>query len=224
MRKIIVFVFLFSVSVCLIRLASAEIFYSYGPGNVKKVALTFDDGPGSATEKVLDILKEKNVKSTFFLLGVRVKSSPRMARAIASAGHEIANHTYGHVNFYSYKGKDKAAKMERELLEGKNIIKKITNTEPLLVRFPYGYLKSDAIKTAEKYGFYVINWTFGCDWEKMTAEEMHDRYRKAVKNGAIFLMHDLDKNSKVLLFLGDFIDELKKLNYKIVTVSELLSL
>jgi len=223
MRKIIVFAFLLlaNIGVCV---AHAGIFYSDGPGGVKRVALTFDDGPSSATKRILDILKRKNVKATFFLLGVKVKDNPEAAKAILAAGHEIANHTYGHINFYSYKGKDKAVKMEKELLLGKNVIKKIASTEPFLVRFPYGYSRSDALETAEKHGCYVINWSFGCDWRKITAEEMHGKYKEAVRNGAIFLMHDSDKNDKVLSFLGDFIDELKEMNYEIVTVSELLNL
>jgi peptidoglycan/xylan/chitin deacetylase (PgdA/CDA1 family) len=153
-----------------------------------------------------------------------VKSKPDAAKALAVAGHEIANHTYKHVNFYAYKGKDKIAKIEKEILYSEDIIKRVTGAEPFLIRFPYGYSKYDAVEIARKHGRCVINWSFGCDWEKMSSKEMLDRYKKAVKNGAIFLMHDLPKNDKLLLFLGDFIDELKKLNYEIVTVSELLNL
>lgn len=222
-EKIIVFLFLFFTNICVCT-AQAKIFYSDGCKNVKKIALTFDDGPNKVTKKILDILKRKNVRATFFLVGTRVKANPDMAKAIAFAGHEIANHTHRHINFYSYNGKDKTAKIEEELLQSENAIKKITNVKTFLVRFPYGYSKSDALEVARKCSYYVINWSFGCDWKKITAEEMYDKYRKAVKNGAIFLMHDLNENSKVLLFLSYFIDELKKSNYEIVTISELLNL
>jgi peptidoglycan/xylan/chitin deacetylase (PgdA/CDA1 family) len=221
MKKIIVLVFLFFTVICF---AQVKTFYSNGYEDVGKVALTFDDGPGKATEKILEILEEKNVKASFFMLGTRVRKNPNGANAVAAAGHEIANHTCRHINFYAYKGKDKTDRIEKELLSGGNIIKKVTGFEPFLVRFPYGYSKSDAVEVAKKHNCCVINWSFGCDWEKITAGEMHDKYKKAIKGGAIFLMHDLHKNEKVLSFLSDFIDEIKQMNYEIVPVSELLNL
>ncbi|MDR1784786.1 MAG: polysaccharide deacetylase family protein [Endomicrobium sp.] len=223
MKRIVVFIFLFFTNLC-VCFAQTKIFYSDGPKNVKKIALTFDDGPSKATKKILAILKKKGIRATFFLVGIRVEANPDIVKAIVSAGHEVANHTYQHINFYSYNVENKTDKVERELLQGKNAIRKITNVETFLVRFPYGYSKSDAVEVARRYGCHVINWSFGCDWKKITVEEMHNKYRKAVRNGAIFLMHDLNESSKVLLFLSDFIDELKKSGYEIVTVSELLKL
>jgi peptidoglycan/xylan/chitin deacetylase (PgdA/CDA1 family) len=221
MKKNIVLVLLFFAVSCF---AQIKTFYSNGPENGARVALTFDDGPNKATKKILEILKEKNVKASFFMLGVRVRKSPISAKAVAVAGHEIANHTYEHINFYIYKDKDKIDKMEKELLHGENIIKAATGVQPFLVRFPYGYSKSDAVEAAKRHDCYVINWSFGCDWKKITAGEMHDKYKKAIKNGAIFLMHDLHENKKVLSFLSDFIDEIKQMGYEIVPVSELLNL
>ncbi|MDR0820305.1 MAG: polysaccharide deacetylase family protein [Endomicrobium sp.] len=221
MKKFIVLILLFFAGVCF---AQVKTFYSDGSKDIGKVALTFDDGPGKATEKILEILEEKNVKASFFMLGVSVQKNPAGAKAVAAAGHEVANHTYGHINFYAYKDKDKTDKMEKELLRSENIIKEATGVEPFLVRFPYGYSKSDAVEVAKKYDCCLINWSFGCDWEKITAGEMHDKYKKAIKNSAIFLMHDLHENEKVLSFLSDFIDEIKQMGYEIVPVSELLNL
>ncbi len=56
--------------------------------------------------------------------------------------------------------------MEKELLHGENIIKAATGVQPFLVRFPYGYSKSDAVEAAKRHDCYVINWSFDCDWEK----------------------------------------------------------
>ncbi len=96
MKKNIVLVLLFFAVSCF---AQIKTFYSNGPENGARVALTFDDGPNKATKKILEILKEKNVKASFFMLGVRVRKSPISAKAVAVAGHEIANHTYEHINF-----------------------------------------------------------------------------------------------------------------------------
>ncbi|WP_096525915.1 hypothetical protein [Candidatus Endomicrobiellum trichonymphae] len=72
----------------------------------------------------------------------------------------------------------------------------------------------------KKYNCCII----GCDWKKITAGEIYDKYKKAIKNSAIFLMHDLYENEKVLSFLSDFIDDIKQMGYEIVSVSELLNL
>ena len=204
--------------------SNAKTFYANGYPEVKKVALTFDDGPGKATKRVLEILKEKNVKATFFMLGIRVESDTETAKKVVADDHEIGSHTYEHVNFYSYKVADKISKMERGILQAKKIIKDKLGVDTYLMRFPYGYSKPEGLEVAQKQGYYVINWSFGMDWENVSAQEMHIKYKQAIKNGAIFLMHDLPKNDKILSFLGDFIDEIRAEGYEIVTVSELLNL
>ncbi|GHT59322.1 polysaccharide deacetylase [Endomicrobiia bacterium] len=221
MKKIIILMFLLFPVECFSQIKT---FYAEGSKDIKKVSLTFDDGPGKATKKILEILKENNIKATFFMLGVRVQNDPEGAKAVLASGHEIANHTYTHTNFYAYKGENKAIQIEKELLQGEKIIKDVLDVKPVLVRFPHGYAKPDAVTIAKNNGYSVINWSFGADWENMSAEEMHAKYRKAIKNGAIFLMHDLLKNDRVLSFLGVFISEIKKEGYEIVTVSELLNL
>jgi peptidoglycan/xylan/chitin deacetylase (PgdA/CDA1 family) len=220
-KKIIVLILLFLTTTCF---AKTKTFYANGSKDVKKVSLTFDDGPGKATKQILEILEEKNVTATFFMLGIRVVNDPKTAKAVAAAGHEIGNHTYEHINFYAYKDEDKSEKIEQELLRCEKVIKSTLGIQPFLTRFPYGYMKSDAIEAAKKHNYYLVNWSFGTDWQDVSAEEMHAKYKQAIKNGAIFLMHDLPKNKKVLSFLGTFIDEIKEKGYEIVTISELLNL
>ncbi|MDR1122439.1 MAG: polysaccharide deacetylase family protein [Endomicrobium sp.] len=221
MKKINIVFTIICLFVCF---SNAKIFYTNGYSEEKKVALTFDDGPGKSTKRVLEILKEKDVKATFFMLGIRVKNDTEIAKKVIADGHEIGSHTYEHVNFYSYKFDDKISKMEREILQAKKIIKDKLGVDTYLMRFPYGYSKPVGLEVAQKQGYYVINWSFGMDWKNVSTQEMHIRYKQAIKNGAIFLMHDLPKNDKVLSFLGDFIDEVRAEGYEIVTVSELLKL
>ncbi|MDR1086857.1 MAG: polysaccharide deacetylase family protein [Endomicrobium sp.] len=222
MKKIISVAALICLFVCF---SNAENFYANGSADTKKVALTFDDGPGKATEKVLEILKEKNVRATFFMLGVRVENDIEMAKKVVADGHEIGDHTYRHVNLYSYKKNNYiTSEIEKEILASKKVIKDRLGIDTKLMRFPYGYSKPSALKVAQKFGYYVINWSFGMDWENVPAQQMHEKYKQAIKNGAIFLMHDLPKNERVLSFLGDLIDEIRAEGYDIVTVSELLNL
>lgn len=220
MKKIFALILLFT---CSLAYAESKVFYADGPRNAKKVALTFDDGPGKTTKRILEILDEKQVKATFFMLGNRVARSSETAKQVANAGHEIASHTYDHFNFFKYDGDDKNGKLKSELLKADEIIQKTTGMKPFLVRFPHGYSRQDAKDIAEQNGYYVINWSFGCDWDlKLTNEEMYEKYAGAIKSGAIFLMHD--SNTKAVNILADLIDQLKERGYEMVTVSELLSL
>jgi len=203
--------------------AEIKVFYADGSKDSKKVALTFDDGPGKATERILEILKEKDVKATFFMLGRRAAENPAAAKKAAQEGHEIASHTYDHFNFYKYTEEDKNEKIESELLKSEKAIKKATGVKPYLVRYPYGYARQDAQDTAKKHKYFVINWSFGCDWDlKLTEEEMYEKYAGAIKSGAIFIMHD--SSTKAVNILAGFIDKIKAEGYEIVTVSELLEL
>ncbi|MDR0822935.1 MAG: polysaccharide deacetylase family protein [Endomicrobium sp.] len=220
------------ISITIIALISSGIsliygrdFYTEGSINSKKVALTFDDGPGASTNAILEILKSKNVKATFFLLGSRAKANPNDARRIAQEGHEIGNHTYHHINFFSYKKDDKESQIESELVSSGKIIEEVSGVKPRLVRFPYGYSRPDSINIAKKYGYTVINWSFGCDWQKKIQDgDMLKKYKKAISGGAIFLLHDAPRNAKSLKFLSKLIDEIKNKGFEIVTVSELLGL
>ena len=220
MKFIPVFILLFLSGICF---AGDKIFYSDGARNLKKIALSFDDGPGANTEKILEILKEKGVKATFFMMGSKVVKNPKTAKQVAEEGHEIANHTYGHINFYTYDGENKREKIESELMNSHEVIQNVTGIKPFLVRYPHGYSRPDAIETARKNGYYVINWTFGCDWDfKLSSEELYEKYVGAIKNGGLFLMHDT--NTKAAAILAGFIDTIKDKGYEIVTVGEILDL
>jgi peptidoglycan/xylan/chitin deacetylase (PgdA/CDA1 family) len=220
-KKIILFFVVSCIYVCYLQ---ANNFYASGPQNIKKISLTFDDGPGENTLKILEILKKKKVKATFFMLGCNVKNNSETIKKVFNDGHEIANHTYKHINFYNYNKENKTTVIENEILSTEKAIKDILNIKTFLIRFPYGYSKQDAIKIAKKYNYYVINWTFGIDWKQMDINKIYDEYKRSIKNGSIFLMHDVSKNNNVLMFLEKLIDEIIENGYKIVTISELLNL
>jgi peptidoglycan/xylan/chitin deacetylase (PgdA/CDA1 family) len=205
--------------------AEDKIFYVSGPKGAKRAAISFDDGPGASTVATLDILKKKGVKATFFMLGCNARKNPKFSKAVADGGHEIANHTYSHINFYHYKEDDKLSKIESELTTSGDAIFSVTGAKTYLVRYPYGYNGKDALEAAKKYDYKVVNWTFGADWNAgVSLEDMKMQYLKALKPGAIFLMHDAPKNAKELDFLEWFIDSVRNEGYEIVTVGELLNL
>ncbi len=203
----------------------SKVFYAQGPGAVKAVALTFDDGPGNYTGKVLNVLKQNNVKATFFMDGSQVALRPAIAKEVADAGHEIGNHTYDHFNYYSYNKPDREQILVAELRKTAAAIRKATGQTTRIMRVPNGYIRAWVRDMALRENYTVVNWTFGCDWKKMTADQLLDVYSKNLRPGAILLMHDGGKNRQATAeMLGRLIGEARRQGYAIVTVSELLGL
>jgi peptidoglycan/xylan/chitin deacetylase (PgdA/CDA1 family) len=215
----------FALLFCAAPKTQAIVFFSQGAVSSKKIALTFDDGPGKSTAKILDILKDKNVKATFFLIGERARRFPKLAERIALEGHEIANHTFAHVNFYLYQEPDKQKALIKEIILSEDEIIKAVGLKPRFVRFPYGYNASEATEAAKLSGYAaVVNWSYGIDWNhKLPARRMYEGYKKNISKGAIFLMHDSKDNKKLLSFLPQLIDDIRKSGYEIVPLSELLN-
>ena len=222
MKKIVVILLLLIVA---ISLYAEQVFYTRGSSDIKEVALSFDDGPGLSTKDILRILDKKDVKATFFLLGTSVAKRPKLVKEIYSKGHELANHTYNHMNFFRYDDEtDKEEKIKGELLSCQDLIRDITGYRTRLVRFPHGYLREDAIEVAKETNYKIINWTFGIDWERdLDQEEMLKLYLENAKPGTIFLMHDLQKNPKIVKMLPTLIDKLKEKKYNFVTVGEMIN-
>lgn len=221
MKKI---VFILLLSLITTFLYAEQTFFTRGSLDIKEVALSFDDGPGSNTKDILKILDKKEVKATFFLLGTSVVKRPKLVKEISSRGHELANHTYNHINFFRYNEQDKEEKIKDELLQCQDLIKEITGFRTKLVRFPNGYSKDDALTIAKESNYKVVNWTFGMDWDKdLSQEEMLDLYFENTKSGTIFLMHDLQKNTKITKMLPMLIDKLRSKGYKFVTVGEMIN-
>ncbi|MDD5020592.1 MAG: polysaccharide deacetylase family protein [Endomicrobiaceae bacterium] len=224
MKKILYFLILFFL-IFTETSSFSDVFYANGDGKKKQIALTFDDGPGKNTKEILDILKEKNIKATFFISGSSVHGKKATVKAIYDSGNEIANHTYSHVNFFKYKKPDIEDKIKSEIFKCETIIHAITNYKTKLLRIPHGFSRAPSQKVAKELGYIIVNWSFGCDWNtKLTQEQMYQLYKKNIKSGAIFLMHDSKKSKKVVNFLPQLIDDIKQEGYDIVTVSELLNL
>ena len=221
MKKI---VFILLLSLITNFLYAENTFFTRGSLGVKEVAISFDDGPGSNTKSILKILDKKNVKATFFLLGTSVAKRPKLLKEIYIKGHELANHTYNHLNFFKYNEEDKEEKIKDELLQCQDLIKTITGYRTKLVRFPYGYSKEDALDIAKESNYKIVNWTFGVDWEKeISYEDMLNLYLDNIKPGTIFLMHDLQKNPIIIKILPLLIDKIKEKKYNIVTVGEMIN-
>ncbi len=196
------------------------------PGEIKtgkkgKIYLTFDDGPsGEWTPKILELLKEKEVKATFFLVGKKVKRHPEVVKRIAEEGHMIGNHTYTHskLPFLSYK------KVLDEIERGEDEIFRITSKKPFLLRTPHGFRSFFLPFIIRKKGLRIVTWTKGVwDTDAPGEEEIIKRVFKKVKDGEILLLHDGNEKSAPQVFsaLPAIIDEYRKRGFEFGTLEEI---
>lgn len=198
-------------------------FFAAGPKGAQAVSLSFDDGPGPHTEAILSVLANYQVKATFFMEGSQVEARGPLAKKVFDAGHEAGIHLYSHPDFYHYKKNDAPQVMERELVKTEQLVEKSSGKKPRLLRMPHGYMKPWSREIAGAHGYTMVNWTFGCDWKKMSGEELAAAYIKNIKPGAILLMHDGGKyRGTTVEALPRVIEEIRKKGLKIVTVGELL--
>lgn len=186
--------------------------------NEKIVALTFDDGPSENIKEILSILKQYNVKATFFLIGNEIEKYPEEAKNIVKAGHQVGNHTYSHQRMvfkspaYIKKEIDKTDQLIKEAGYKGEIVFRPPNGKKL-IGLPY-YLHKIKKKT--------ITWNLEPDTYYDSAEEKIDYVLKSIKPGSILLMHPMyDRSGSELQAIEGIIKELKKEGYSFVTVNEL---
>lgn len=200
----------------------------------EKVAyLTFDDGPTKvATTKVLDILKEEDVKATFFVIGYRVKEFPETVKREYEEGHFIANHTYSHKNSKLYQSKDTFL---NELKSAENAISEAIGVSYTshLFRFPNGSKGTSYSGSKKKCIQYLKEINYGyVDWNALnqdsighyTASQLLTNLKKSCKNkdSLVILMHDTADVSRSYLALRDSIRFLKDEGYTFKTFEEFI--
>lgn len=190
-----------------------------GNSNEKSIALTFDDGPNSSSMfSLLDLLKEYNIKATFFVIGQEVEPHQKALKRAFDEGHEIANHSYTHSNFAKLDQKT----LEFELDGTNNTIFKIIGKKPKIYRAPYGIF-SRSLKIASTFDLVPVMWSLDTlDWNSKTTSQSITEYIKAnVKKNDIILMHTLSKNYKSYEALKTLIPYLIKEGYTFKTVSQI---
>ena len=191
----------------------------------KIVYLTFDDGPTpSVTSKILDILKEHNIKASFFVIGKKVKENPEIVKRAYNEGHFIGNHTYSHNNSILYKNsKNFISEIKTTDLEiGKAI--GIDNYHSYLFRFPNGFMsnmykteKENYAKILSNMGYSYIDWNaLNKDSErKYTNKQLLENLQQSIKNKNILviLMHDTKDVNNSSCILDESINYLKNQGY-----------
>jgi peptidoglycan/xylan/chitin deacetylase (PgdA/CDA1 family) len=192
----------------------------------KKVAyLTFDDGPSNNTHQILDILKQNNIKATFFVLGSQVEIFPETTNRIYNEGHYIANHGYSHKYSEIYQSPEQVL---NEFNQCNQIVAKTINVPEYnshLFRFPggsvggkYAELKKQAITLLEQNDILHVDWnSLTGDSEKVnpTEEYLMDNLQKTTegKNSLVILMHDAQAKKITAETLPKVIEYLQQQGY-----------
>jgi peptidoglycan/xylan/chitin deacetylase (PgdA/CDA1 family) len=179
--------------------------------NEPTIYLTFDDGPiPELTEWVLDVLKDYQIKATFFCVGDNIVKNPSIFQRIQFEGHQVGNHTFNHMKGWKVKNAMYVENTER--------CQELTKTN--LFRPPYGRIKKSQYKILAK-NYKVVFWdVLSYDYDRLTSsKKCLDNSIKYTRNGSIIVFHDNIKAQKNLKFaLPQYIEHFLKLNYKFATL------
>ncbi len=196
---------------------------TYNSCNVEgmSIAITFDDGPDpELTPRLLDMLKDRGVKATFFVVGKNVEEYPSIVGRMALEGHEVANHSWSHpaltkLGFESF----------RKQIENTNeAIAKAAGKRPVLMRPPYGATSVTLNKRLnEQFGLKVILWSVDpLDWKYRNSNRVYSSIIQNTRPGSIILAHDI--HATTVAAMPATLDALLGKGYKFVTVSELIAM
>lgn len=152
------------------------------------IALTFDDGPVANTAEILEVLKEQNVKATFFCIGKQVADNAVLLKRIDDEGHIVANHSFSHSAGFDWQS---SSKMLEELQDANNAIYTVIGKTPAFFRPPYGITNPNLSRAIRRSTMSSIGWSVRSfdtvikDEEKLTA-----RILERMNGGDIILLHD----------------------------------
>lgn len=195
----------------------------------KRVYLTFDDGPSTNTEAILEVLKEYNVKATFFVVGKEDETSLEMYRKIVEEGHSIGMHTYSHQYSTIYQSVEAFSKDVERL---QSLLKRVTNEDVKIFRFPGGSSNMVSnIKMQEFIKYLNQNDIIYYDWnvssgdatsKYLEPQELVENVLQDVRiyNTSIVLMHDAANKPNTVEALGNMIEELQAMEIEILPITE----
>ena len=185
------------------------------------IAMTFDDGPSAEnTPRLLEMLKQRNIKATFFLIGQNAAANPDLVRRILAEGHEIGNHSWTHPQL----SKLSDDRVTAEITKTQDAIKDASGFTPTLLRPPYGAITPRQREWIEnQFGLNIILWSVDpFDWKRPGASVITQRILSQARPGAIILSHDIHKQT--VDAMPATLDGLIAKGYKFATVSQLIAM
>ncbi len=185
------------------------------------VAMTFDDGPhGANTPRLLEMLKQRKIHATFFLVGQCVAEYPDIVKKIVADGHEIANHSWSHPQLSAMS----EAAVHDQLQKTHDAIIAACGVTPKIMRPPYGAFTARQRAWAQgEWGYKCILWDVDpLDWKVRNSEHVKTEILKQTVPGSIILSHDIHKTT--VDAMPETLDALLAKGFKFVTVSELIAM
>jgi peptidoglycan/xylan/chitin deacetylase (PgdA/CDA1 family) len=185
------------------------------------VAITFDDGPHPQnTPRLLDMLRARNIKATFYVIGRSVDLYPQIVRRTVAEGHEIGNHTHTH----RLLSKLSDSEVRSELSRCQDAIARAAGVRPRTMRPPYGgLLQRQRVMVHAEFGYPTILWSVDpLDWKRPGPSVVASRILSGTTAGGIVLAHDL--HSQTVDAMPATLDGLLRRGFKFVTVSQLLAM
>ena len=180
-----------------------------------RIAITFDDGPSAKyTPQLLDGLKERNVKASFFVIGKMAEENPKLIQREKEEGHLIGNHTYNHVDISKISDEDAVSEIQKT----NQVIEKVTKDNVEYLRAPFGGWKKNLVG---RMNVFPVAWSVDpLDWTTENADEIVNKVVTEVKENDIILLHDCYQSSVDAALR--IIDILRKEGYEFVTVDKLI--
>ena len=200
---------------------SAGVTFTRVPVSGKFLAITFDDGPHPQnTPRLLNMLKERNVKATFYVIGRSVDMHPGVVRRTVAEGHEIGNHSHTHRLMTRLSDDEVRQEMQRCA----DAIGKAAGVRPRTMRPPYGALNQNQRELVHsEFGYPTILWSVDpLDWRRPGPSVVAQRLISGASPGGILLAHDL--HSQTVDAMPATLDGLLRQGYKFVTVSQLIAM
>lgn len=185
------------------------------------VALTFDDGPSPATTpQALEILRRNGAHGTFFVTGANASRHQALLARMAAEGHEIGVHSWSHAQLT----RCSAAKVDHEIADTAEVIRRATGQAPKLMRPPYGATNAALNKRMmADYGLRTILWDVDTlDWRHPGVQRVIDTAVGKARPGSIILVHDI--HASTIAALEGIVQGLQARGFKLVTVSQLIAL
>ncbi len=201
--------------------ANRKSVYSRCETALKLIAITFDDGPDPVlTPRLLDLLKQRGIHATFFLVGKNVAAFPEVVSRIVAEGHEVANHSWSHPLFTQLGPES----VESQLRRTHDAIVKACGTAPLLYRPPYGAVRiSQRTRIEKTFGYPAILWDVDPqDWKHpRSAQKVYDSIHSQTRPGSIILCHDIHETT--IAAMPSTLDDLTARGYRFATVTQLIA-
>jgi peptidoglycan-N-acetylglucosamine deacetylase len=200
---------------------NAGLTFTRVPVSGNYIALTFDDGPHPQnTPRLLDMLRARNVKATFYVIGRNVNMHPGVLRRTVAEGHEIGNHSHTH-RLLSKLGD---SELREEMSLCRDAISRAAGVRPRTMRPPYGgLLQRQRQLVMDEFGYPTILWSVDpLDWKRPGPSVVTSRILAGTSSGGIVLAHDL--HAQTVDAMPATIDGLLRRGFKFVTVSQLIAM